>query len=88
MVEVDRILERILEGLTPKERKVLDLLELSNAEIAKALDCKSSTISQNLYIIYDKFGFLINFKGRNKRAALILAWQKIRERNEVKPVSQ
>jgi len=84
------ILEHVIKSLTPKEGKVLDRLELSNAEIAKDLHCKPPTISQVLHVIYGKFGDsgIINFEGRNKRGTMISAWREIREQYEVKPVSE
>ena len=91
MAEMDKILKSIINDLTPKERKVLDLVEegLSTDGIAEALDCEPSTITQDLHRIYWKFGVFFDFKGkRNKRATLIKAWRKIREQYEVKPVSQ
>lgn len=92
MMENDELLKgitkRILEGLTPKEVKVLDLLRLSNKEIGKKLDCKPDSISQVLYILYDKFSAVIDFKGSNKRATLIVEWQRIREQYRIKLVGE
>jgi len=92
MMENDEILKsitkRIVEDLTPKEVKVLDRLRLSNKGIAKELDCKPDSISQVLYILYDKFNPIINFEGTNKRAALIVEWQRIREQYRIKLVGE
>lgn len=87
---MEGILKRVIEGLTPKERKVLGRLALSTDEIAKALNCKPHTISQVLCRIYSKFSEtgIVDFKGRNKRATMIEAWRKIQEQYGVPLVSR
>ena len=64
-------MDRILTDLTPKELKVLTLLskDYDNARIAERLNCKVSTISQDLHRIYSKLQLDTNFEGRNKRVA-------------------
>lgn len=79
-------MDKILNDLTPKELKVLALVleGHSTPRIAEILNCRPSTISQDLHRIYYKFGFSTDFKGKNKRVALVRAYQMIQQRNEVK----
>lgn len=92
MAENDEILKgvmkRIIEGLTPKEVKVLDRLGSSNKDIAKELGGEPASISQVLYILYDKFSAVVDFKGQNKRTTLALEWQNIREQYRIKLVAE
>lgn len=79
------ITKRIIEGLTPKEVKVLDRLRLSNKEIANELGGKPGAISQVLNSLCSKFNPIINFEGSpRKRTMLYSAWQEIRKQYKIK----
>lgn len=86
MAEIDRVLSDLT--LTPKEREVLNLLlkGWKNSVIAGMLHCQPRTIAQDVYRVCDKFGDnnTINFKGKDKRVALVIACLKMQQRSEVK----
>lgn len=73
-----RMTRRIMEGLTPKEVKVLDRLRLSTKEIAKELGDSPGTIAQVLNVLYGKFNPIIDFDGTTKKVALMEEWQRLR----------
>jgi DNA-binding NarL/FixJ family response regulator len=68
----------ILDELSPKEQAVLELLSkgYTDDKIAETLNCKLSTIEQDLHRIYTKVEVEVtpNFEGRNKRVSAILVF--------------
>ena len=63
--------DTILSDLTPKELAVFDLLSkgYDNPKIAETLNCKVSTVTQDVNRLYSKLELGGDLKGTNKRVA-------------------
>ena len=79
--------DKVPTDLTPKERKVLNLVleEYDNHRIAEILHCEPSTIDQDVCRICNKFRELnlIDFKGKDRRVALVMACKKMQQQGDV-----
>jgi len=70
--------DTILGELSPKELAVLELVSKGhdNSSIAEMLNCKVSTVVQNLNEIYSKLEVNANFRGKNRRVVVAMIYRR------------